>query len=145
MMDRGGDHDAATTELFANPAIASTPAGEASKLIRMDGGYLLGFGPRTAGAIRDLAVALYGDAGHGLSGGWCDQSIAGAAGMMAAQPRATARRARGSSSCCCASGLPLTVLLSPDVRRLRCVGRRRRPRLAVRRCAGDDALSPATA
>ncbi len=26
----------------------------------MDGGYLLGFGPRTADAIHDLAVSLYG-------------------------------------------------------------------------------------
>lgn len=47
-------------DLFANPSIASTPAGAARKLIRMDGGYLLGFGPRTADAIHDLAVSLYG-------------------------------------------------------------------------------------
>ncbi|TIM50257.1 MAG: hemin ABC transporter substrate-binding protein, partial [Mesorhizobium sp.] len=26
----------------------------------MDGGYLLGFGPRTADVIRDLAASLYG-------------------------------------------------------------------------------------
>jgi iron complex transport system substrate-binding protein len=48
-------------ELFANPAIASTPAGAARKVIVMDGGYLLGFGPRTAEAIHDLAVSLYGN------------------------------------------------------------------------------------
>ncbi|MDX8451352.1 hemin ABC transporter substrate-binding protein [Mesorhizobium sp. VK9D] len=48
-------------ELFANPSIASTPAGAARKVISMDGGYLLGFGPRTAEAIHDLAVALYGN------------------------------------------------------------------------------------
>ncbi|WP_245420401.1 MULTISPECIES: hemin ABC transporter substrate-binding protein [unclassified Mesorhizobium] len=48
-------------ELFANPSIASTPAGAGRKVISMDGGYLLGFGPRTAEAIHDLAVALYGD------------------------------------------------------------------------------------
>ncbi|RUU00095.1 hemin ABC transporter substrate-binding protein [Mesorhizobium sp. USDA-HM6] len=47
-------------ELFANPSIASTPAGDARKVISMDGGYLLGFGPRTAEAIHDLAVSLYG-------------------------------------------------------------------------------------
>ncbi|WP_322414555.1 heme/hemin ABC transporter substrate-binding protein [Mesorhizobium huakuii] len=47
-------------ELFGNPSIASTPAGTARKLIRIDGGYLLGFGPRTANAIHDLAVSLYG-------------------------------------------------------------------------------------
>jgi iron complex transport system substrate-binding protein len=27
----------------------------------MDGAYLLGFGPRTADAVHDLAVALYDD------------------------------------------------------------------------------------
>ncbi|TGR20554.1 MULTISPECIES: hemin ABC transporter substrate-binding protein [unclassified Mesorhizobium] len=47
-------------ELFDNPSIASTPAGTARKLIRIDGAYLLGFGPRTADAIHDLAVSLYG-------------------------------------------------------------------------------------
>ncbi|MDX8467960.1 hemin ABC transporter substrate-binding protein [Mesorhizobium sp. VK23B] len=50
----------AEDELFANPSIASTPAGAARKVISMDGGYLLGFGPRTAGAVHDLAVSLYG-------------------------------------------------------------------------------------
>ncbi|TPN48297.1 hemin ABC transporter substrate-binding protein [Mesorhizobium sp. B1-1-9] len=47
-------------ELFGNPSIASTPAGVARKLVRIDGGYLLGFGPRTADAIHDLAVSFYG-------------------------------------------------------------------------------------
>lgn len=61
MMDRGGDHSAANPDMFAHPAIAPTPAGQNKQLIRMDGGYLLGFGPRTAGAIRELATALYGD------------------------------------------------------------------------------------
>lgn len=60
MMDRAAQ-GISEAELFAHPAIAPTPAGQAKKLIRMDGGYLLGFGPRTAGAIRDLATALYGD------------------------------------------------------------------------------------
>lgn len=61
MMDRGGDHSVANAELFAHPAIATTTAGKAKALVRMDGGYLLGFGPRTAGAVRDLAASLYGD------------------------------------------------------------------------------------
>jgi iron complex transport system substrate-binding protein len=61
MMDNAGP-GVKDDELFAHAGIASTPAGEARKLVRMDGAYLLGFGPRTAGAIRDLAVALYGDA-----------------------------------------------------------------------------------
>lgn len=52
---------ASDDELFANPAILSTPAGAARKVIRMDGGYLLGFGPRTADVIHDLAASLYGD------------------------------------------------------------------------------------
>ncbi|TIN07765.1 hemin ABC transporter substrate-binding protein [Mesorhizobium sp.] len=47
-------------ELFANPSIRSTPAGAARKVVRRDGGYLLGFGPRTADVIRDLAASLYG-------------------------------------------------------------------------------------
>ncbi|MDG4880189.1 hemin ABC transporter substrate-binding protein [Mesorhizobium sp. WSM4884] len=51
----------AEEELFANPSIASTPAGAARKVISMDGGYLLGFGPRTAEAIHDLAASLYGN------------------------------------------------------------------------------------
>ena len=61
MMDRGGDHSATDAALFAHPAISSTPAGQARRLVRMDGGYLLGFGPRTAAAVRELAAALYGD------------------------------------------------------------------------------------
>ena len=47
-------------QLFAIASVSPTPAGAARKLIRMDGGYLLGFGPRTADAIHDLAVSLYG-------------------------------------------------------------------------------------
>jgi iron complex transport system substrate-binding protein len=41
------------------PGIAATPAGQARRLIAYDGLYLLGFGPRTAHAIRDLAQALH--------------------------------------------------------------------------------------
>ncbi|MFI0848129.1 hemin ABC transporter substrate-binding protein [Mesorhizobium sp. IMUNJ 23232] len=64
MMNRGGNEDHAATEaqLFSLPAIQSTPAGEKHRFVRMSGSYLLGFGPRTADAIRDLAAALYGDA-----------------------------------------------------------------------------------
>ncbi|WP_353645683.1 hemin ABC transporter substrate-binding protein [Mesorhizobium sp. WSM2239] len=61
MMDRGGGDPSANVDPFSHPAIASTPAGQAKALIRMDGQYLLGFGPRTTNAIHDLAVALYGD------------------------------------------------------------------------------------
>ncbi len=61
MMDRGGDQKIDEAALFALSAIASTPAGQARRLVHMDAAYLLGFGPRTASAIRDLAAALYGD------------------------------------------------------------------------------------
>ena len=61
MMTRSGDHAAADADLFKHPAIVPTPAGEARAILRMDGGYLLGFGPRTADAIHDLAVSLYGN------------------------------------------------------------------------------------
>jgi iron complex transport system substrate-binding protein len=49
--------DAAT--VFAMPAFALTPAAKANAFVSMEGLYLLGFGPRTAQAARDLAVALY--------------------------------------------------------------------------------------
>lgn len=61
MMDRGGDHSAMDAELLAHPAIVPTPAGQAKAVLRMEGTYLLGFGPRTAAAARDLAASLYGD------------------------------------------------------------------------------------
>lgn len=46
-------------EVFSVPALAATPAAKNRSLIVLDGPYMLGFGPRTAGAIRDLAQALY--------------------------------------------------------------------------------------
>jgi iron complex transport system substrate-binding protein len=61
MMDRGGDHSAANADMKAHPALSQTPAVQADAILRMDGAYLLGFGPRTASAARDLAKALYGD------------------------------------------------------------------------------------
>lgn len=60
MMDRGGDHGISDEDLFAMPAFAPTPAAQTGSVIRMNGMYLLGFGPRTAQAIRDLSTALYG-------------------------------------------------------------------------------------
>lgn len=60
-MDRAGaDHAASARELLAHPALAATPAGKTGSLVHMDAAYLLGFGPRTAGAVRDLTEALYG-------------------------------------------------------------------------------------
>lgn len=64
MMDRGDDVidlEAQRAELLGLPAIASTPAGKDGRVIRMNGLYLLGFGPRTGKAALDLHRALYGD------------------------------------------------------------------------------------
>ncbi len=62
MMDRGGDHGGTDAELLAHPAIALTTAGKNDAIIRLDGAYLLGFGPRTASAVGELVDALYGKA-----------------------------------------------------------------------------------
>ncbi|ETX28086.1 heme/hemin ABC transporter substrate-binding protein [Roseivivax isoporae] len=59
MMDRGGDHGAADDELFAMPAIRLTPAAADRASVRLDGLLMLGFGPRTAEAVRRLNAALY--------------------------------------------------------------------------------------
>ncbi|MBE7184767.1 MAG: ABC transporter substrate-binding protein [Methylobacterium mesophilicum] len=59
MMDRGGP--AHGGDAFALPALAATPAGRNKRLIKMDALYLLGFGPRTPAAARDLAARLYPD------------------------------------------------------------------------------------
>lgn len=59
MMDRDGDHAALNSELFAHPAIVTTPAAASQSVIRMDGLYLLGFGPRTGQAALDLAGLIY--------------------------------------------------------------------------------------
>ncbi|MDO5705930.1 MAG: ABC transporter substrate-binding protein [Paracoccus sp. (in: a-proteobacteria)] len=65
VMDRGDgstDPAAQRTEIMAMPAIATTPAARKGRLIRMNGLYLLGFGPRTGAAALDLHRALYGGA-----------------------------------------------------------------------------------
>ncbi|RMC37394.1 heme/hemin ABC transporter substrate-binding protein [Paracoccus alkanivorans] len=65
MMKRGAndsDHAAATEALMAIPAVAATPAARNGAVIRMDGLYLLGFGPRTGQAALDLHDAIYGGA-----------------------------------------------------------------------------------
>lgn len=48
-------------EVFATRALSATPAAANRALIVLDGAYMIGFGPRTADAIRDLAKALYPD------------------------------------------------------------------------------------
>ncbi|MEB8385668.1 ABC transporter substrate-binding protein [Rhodobacteraceae bacterium KMM 6894] len=59
MMDRGGDHGVTDDELFGMPAMKLTPAAQTRAVERMDGLLLLGFGPRTAQAIRRLHHVLY--------------------------------------------------------------------------------------
>lgn len=62
VMDRGGDHATRAAEILAHPAIATTPAGRDGRVVSVDGAFLLGFGPRTAAAVRELSTSLYGDA-----------------------------------------------------------------------------------
>lgn len=50
------------SELLSNPALAATPAGRNKAILTMDGLYLLGFGPRSADAARELSESLYGKA-----------------------------------------------------------------------------------
>nr|WP_321457980.1 ABC transporter substrate-binding protein [uncultured Cohaesibacter sp.] len=52
---------ASNEDLAALPALANSPAVKNGNIIRMDGMYLLGFGPRTASAVADLAKQLYPD------------------------------------------------------------------------------------
>lgn len=62
MMRNGGGPNVAPEDLFAMPAFAQTPAAARKALVKMDGLYLLGFGPRTPAAARDLMAELYPDA-----------------------------------------------------------------------------------
>ncbi|WP_244440050.1 heme/hemin ABC transporter substrate-binding protein [Mesorhizobium metallidurans] len=54
--DKGGP---TAEQVFGTRALSATPAAENKALIVLDGAYMIGFGPRTADAIRDLAQALY--------------------------------------------------------------------------------------
>lgn len=60
MMDRGDGQPVLNEELLADPAIALTPAGQNKAIYRLDGSYLLGFGPRAAEAANEVADLLYG-------------------------------------------------------------------------------------
>jgi iron complex transport system substrate-binding protein len=57
-MDRAGDTSTAKA-VAEHPVLARTPAVRNGHVLTMDGLYLLGFGPRTAQAVHDLAHALY--------------------------------------------------------------------------------------
>ena len=56
-VSRGGAEPAA--DPLSVPALAATPAGQAGAVLRMDALYLLGFGPRTPVAVRELAAQIY--------------------------------------------------------------------------------------
>lgn len=58
MMAHAAGHAATPEELFAGPAFSQTPAAATKALVKMDGLYLLGFGPRTPDAARDLMAAI---------------------------------------------------------------------------------------
>lgn len=62
MMRNSAAHNTTPDELFAMPAFSETPAAKGKRLVHMDGLYLLGFGPRTPMAARDLMAAIYPDA-----------------------------------------------------------------------------------
>jgi iron complex transport system substrate-binding protein len=54
------DHGARSASLAEMPALRLTPAVQNDQVVRMNGLYLLGFGPRTAEAIAELNAHLYG-------------------------------------------------------------------------------------
>jgi iron complex transport system substrate-binding protein len=56
-----GRQEMTAEEVFSRPMFSLTPAAQAKRYVAMDGHYLLGFGPRTARAARDLAATLYPD------------------------------------------------------------------------------------
>jgi iron complex transport system substrate-binding protein len=58
MMDRGA-HAVSADDVFRVPSFSATPAAARRALVVMDGLYLLGFGPRTPQAARDLMAAVY--------------------------------------------------------------------------------------
>ena len=58
MMRNSGTRNVTPDELFAMPSFSQTPAARGQRLVQMDGLYLLGFGPRTPLAARDLMAAI---------------------------------------------------------------------------------------
>lgn len=54
-----GPQDVTVDSILAVPAFAATPAAKSKSILIFDGGYLLGFGPRTPSAARDLLLAAY--------------------------------------------------------------------------------------
>jgi iron complex transport system substrate-binding protein len=59
VMQRSSAEPLTAENVFAHPAFSATRAAANRAFVSMDGLYLLGFGPRTARAARDLAAALH--------------------------------------------------------------------------------------
>lgn len=59
MMSGSGGHMVKADDILAHPAIISSPAAKTKSVVQMDGLYLLGFGPRTGKAVRELTEAFY--------------------------------------------------------------------------------------
>jgi iron complex transport system substrate-binding protein len=66
VMKRSGAETLTAEEVFKHPALSVSPAAASKAFVAMDGLYLLGFGPRTARAARDLAASLYPGIGGAL-------------------------------------------------------------------------------
>ncbi|MDX3927106.1 MAG: hemin ABC transporter substrate-binding protein [Shinella sp.] len=64
VMTRPGSDNGSDEELLSQPAIALTPAAASKSVLRMNSLHLLGFGPRTASAVRELNTSLYGKPGN---------------------------------------------------------------------------------
>jgi iron complex transport system substrate-binding protein len=60
MMSNRGDHSSENADLWAHPALSTTPAARSQSIVRINGLLLLGFGPRTPEAATTLHTALYG-------------------------------------------------------------------------------------
>jgi iron complex transport system substrate-binding protein len=59
LMDSGLESLGGNGGLMEVPGIAQTPAGEAGKIVAMDGLFLLNFGPRMGEAAKELAVQIH--------------------------------------------------------------------------------------
>jgi len=55
------DHGAPNAQITEHPALGVTSAAQNGAIVRMNGLYILGFGPRTGQAAQELAKAIYGD------------------------------------------------------------------------------------
>ncbi|WP_285534826.1 ABC transporter substrate-binding protein [Brucella sp. NBRC 12950] len=59
LMLSDGNGGPSRQDVFSHKALQQTPAAKNQSLVVLEGPYMLGFGPRTAEAIRKLAAALY--------------------------------------------------------------------------------------